>query len=612
MNFLGALNIKYKLTLLVGLFLVTFLANSGILIFGSRDTMIEDRKAKLQNIIETAHSVAKFYYDKAQSGEMTEEEAQSQAITAIKWMRYDGKNGYIWINDYHPTMVMHPYVSKLDGQDLTDYKDPNGKHLFVEFVKTVNAQGSGFVDYVWQKGNDANNLIPKISFVQGFKPWNWILGTGVYIEDVDAAFNSHLLQTGIAVVVIILVLSGFAYFIGRSISRPLLLAVDVATDLAAGDTSREIVVNTKDESGQLLRAMNKMMISARAAADVAKNIAGGKLNQDIHVRSDKDELMQSLKTMADRLIEVVSGVQASAENVATGSQALNDSSMEMSQGASEQAAAAEEASSSVEEMAANIRQNADNALQTEKIAIQASDQAREGGVAVGQTVNAMREIVEKINIIEEIARQTNLLALNAAIEAARAGEHGKGFAVVAAEVRKLAERSQVAAGEISELSASSVEVAEKAGDLLSQIVPDIQKTAELVQEIAAASREQDAGSEQINRAIQNLDQVIQQNAAAAEEMASTSEELSSQAEQLREMMLFFEIDEEEVRRQMLTPRASQQSMSQADTPQLQKRLAPPAAGSAPTEIKGDGDEEVEIDLDVKGSADHLDKEFEKF
>jgi len=230
---------------------------------------------------------------------------------------------------------------------------------------------------------------------------------------------------------------------------------------------------------------------------------------------------------------VVQEVMSASDNVAAGSQQMSSSAEEMSQGATEQAAAAEEASSSMEEMTANIRQNADNALQTEKIAIQSASDAQESGEAVAKTVKAMREIAGKISIIEEIARQTNLLALNAAIEAARAGEHGKGFAVVASEVRKLAERSQIAAGEISQLSSSSVEVADRAGVMLANMLPNIQKTAELVQEITAACREQDAGAEQINKAIQQLDQVIQQNASAAEEMSSTAEELSSQADQLQ-------------------------------------------------------------------------------
>jgi methyl-accepting chemotaxis protein len=196
----------------------------------------------------------------------------------------------------------------------------------------------------------------------------------------------------------------------------------------------------------------------------------------------------------------------------------------------------------MEEMSSNIKQNADNAMQTEKIALKAAADAKEGGDAVARTVDAMKQIASKISIIEEIARQTNLLALNAAIEAARAGEHGRGFAVVASEVRKLAERSQKAAGEITELSGSSVKVAEKAGELLSKILPDVQKTSELVQEITAASREQDSGAAQINKAIQQLDQVIQQNASGSEETSATSEELASQAAQLQSAIAFFRVN----------------------------------------------------------------------
>ena len=230
---------------------------------------------------------------------------------------------------------------------------------------------------------------------------------------------------------------------------------------------------------------------------------------------------------------VLREIKSVADNVAAASQELSSSSEELSQGSTEQASSVEETTSSLEQMSANIRQNTDNALQTEKIAAKASSDAVESGEAVTMTVNAMNEIAGKISIIEEIARQTNLLALNAAIEAARAGEHGKGFAVVASEVRKLAERSQGAAAEISQLSSSSVKDAERTGKMLNQLVPDIKKTAELVQEISAASREQDQGSEQINKAVQQLSVVIQRNAGASEELASTAQEMSAQAEQLQ-------------------------------------------------------------------------------
>ncbi len=279
--------------------------------------------------------------------------------------------------------------------------------------------------------------------------------------------------------------------------------------------------------------------------DFAVELSNGNLNThlDVDRKDELGDLSEALRTMVDRLRGIVGDIRSATDSVASGSAQVSQSAQQLSSGATEQAASAEEVSSSMEQMSSNIRQNADNALQTEKLSQKSSSDAEEGGQAVRETVAAMKEIAEKISIIEEIARNTNLLALNAAIEAARAGEAGKGFAVVASEVRKLAERSQTAAGEISELSTRSVAVAERAGEMLEQIVPDIKRTAELVQEISAASNEQNSGAEQINSAINQLDTVIQGNASASEEMASMSEELSGQAEQLQSTIAFFKTDE---------------------------------------------------------------------
>jgi len=277
--------------------------------------------------------------------------------------------------------------------------------------------------------------------------------------------------------------------------------------------------------------------------DFARNMADGDFTTMLDIRQ-KDEigiLAHSLNAMVTRLREVVAEVQSACENVAAGSEELSSTAQTLSQGASEQAASVEEVSSTVEEISAAIKRSADNSSQTEAIAVKAAEEAEEGGRTVAQTVTAMKQIAEKISIIEEIARQTNLLALNAAIEAARAGQHGKGFAVVAAEVRKLAERSGVAAAEIATLSVQSVDVAEKAGGMLNSIVPDIRKTALLVQEIASASREQNTGAQQISEAVNQLNHVVQSSAAAAEEIASTAEELSSQAEHLQQAISFFNV-----------------------------------------------------------------------
>ncbi|MBF0318046.1 MAG: MCP four helix bundle domain-containing protein [Nitrospirae bacterium] len=322
---------------------------------------------------------------------------------------------------------------------------------------------------------------------------------------------------------------------------PLNVAAKYIARISGGDIPEKITAQYNGEFNDIKDNLNSLIDAETLVTSIAEELSRGNLQLKVKERSDKDSLMQSLSQMVERLTEVVSRIQLAADEVADGSAQLSTSSQTLSQGASEQAASVEEVSASMQQMSANIKSNADNASHTEKIAVKSSQSAKDSGETVTKTVKAMKEIAEKITIIEEIARQTNLLALNAAIEAARAGEHGKGFAVVASEVRELAGRSQSAAAEINNLVSSSVDVSEKSGEMLKALVPDIQKTAELVQEISSSSAEQNSGADQINKAIQQLDQVIQQNAAAAEEMSTTSEELSAQAGQMQDTIAFFKI-----------------------------------------------------------------------
>jgi methyl-accepting chemotaxis protein len=382
-----------------------------------------------------------------------------------------------------------------------------------------------------------------------------------------ASARTMLIAIGVVGTVLALLLG---YIISQMIARPLVAASSLITAVAGGDLRSTVEVTSKDEVGQMLTAVNHMV---------------------------------------ENLRKTVSSVAASATNVASGSEEMNSTSQELSQGATEQASAAEECTSSMEQMTSSVQQNADNATQTEKMAVKAAEDAASSGKAVTQTVHAMKEVAEKISIIEEIARKTDLLALNAAVEAARAGEHGKGFAVVASEVRKLAERSQVAAAEISRVTSEGVKTADSAGQLLARLVPDIQKTSQLVREIAAASAEQSTGAAQVNKAMQQLDQVIQQNASASEEMAATAEELSAQAEIMQSAISFFKLDDDQrAGAPAATPRAARLPQ-RSKTAARKTPVAPQTPGLAQMR-RAVGSSGVSIDLGSdRGCADAHDREF---
>ena len=426
-----------------------------------------------------------------------------------------GDTGYVYILDSKGHYIVSQQ-GKRDGELIWDAKDASGRLFIQDIIKKAQALKPGEIGedrYPWQNPGDPAPRMKVVRFSY-FAPRDWVVSAGSYIDEFMAAprtiekiaFQGHLFILATLLVSTLIALL-FAVFFASRFSRPIVLAMRRMQRLAEGDLRKDdslANLKRKDELGRLVSSMGQTI---------------------------------------DKIAEIVTMVKASSESVASGAEQLSSGAQSLAEGATEQASAGEEVSSSMEQMGSSISQNSDNAFQTGKIAVQAATDATEGGKSVTETVDAMKQIANKITIIEEISRQTNLLALNAAIEAARAGEHGKGFAVVASEVRKLAERSQTAAVEIGRLSASSVEVAEKTGSILTRIVPDIQKTAELVQEISASSNEMNTGAGQINRALTQLDQVIQRNAAASEQLASTAQQLTAQAEDLKNAIDFFRLDE---------------------------------------------------------------------
>lgn len=389
-------------------------------------------------------------------------------------------------------------------------------------------------------------------------------GATIKVTEIIEQSKTTIIISAIIVFILAVII---ALFIARSITARIGEAIGTIKAMANGDLTQKIVVTNNDEIGEMI---NQFLI------------------------------------MTDRLKDAIGVIFATSDSIGTSSAKIKDTSKQTSLGATEQAASAEEVAASMEEMSANIQQNTENAQQTEKIAIQASEDIQEGNSAVAQTVDSMKTIASKISIIEEIARQTNLLALNAAVEAARAGEHGKGFAVVAAEVRKLAERSQEAANEINELTSSSLKISEKAGNLLEAIVPNIDKTARLVQEITAASKEQNSGAEQVNNALQELNNVVQRNASASEEIAHNADDLSNKGNQLKDAISFFKIDDAAIRKGILatsdTTKVNRGSSTASGTAPMPKE----ATSSAATAKESAG---VEIKLDGNLGADD---EYEKF
>lgn len=475
-------------------------------------TMLDDFDRLIKFEVETMKSIIETIYNDYQAGIYTENEARKLSAHIVRESRF-GDSGYFWIDTSDGTNVVL-LGRDSEGSNRIDLQDVKGNYI-VRAINKVALDGGGYTYYYFPK-TEGGEALPKRSYSEYFEPFDWVIGTGNYIDDITLIVNEKkteaeeslknlIFTSSIFIVISLLIAIFLSIFLGRKLSIPIIYASEVTGKISTGDLTGQMsnkFINLKDEIGSLL---------------------------------------SSLTNMDDNLKEIVTKVIDSSSIIAESSNQLSSASDQMSQGATEQAASIEEISASIEQMNSTIANTADNAKETEKIARKASIDAEDSGKAVNLATTSLKQITEKISIIEEIARQTNLLALNAAIEAARAGEQGKGFAVVASEVRKLAERSQLAAGEILILSSATEEAADNATIMLERLVPDIKQTAELVQEISAATSEQAAGIDQVNDAISQMDQVVQQNASASEEVAATAETLVSQAEDQKNTVSFFTV-----------------------------------------------------------------------
>ena len=508
-----------KLALLVLSALLGIVVLTGWFLVSERQLILEERQAGVRQVVEAAHSTAAHFHALAQKGEMTDAQAQKSAIAALEAIRYSGKE-YVWINDMQVVMVMHPIRPELNGKNLSLNKDPNGKPLFTEFVRTVEASGAGFVPYLWPKPG-SETPVEKTSYVKGFAPWGWVIGSGVYIDTVDAAIWKRAQGFGL----LALLLGAVLLAVGMLISRNLLLQL-------GGEPSY--------------------------ARRIARSIAQGDLAVPVATQAgDQDSLMFDIRSMRDSLHHIVEQVRDGTEHIASASQQIAAGNHDLSARTEQQASALEETATSMEQMTAHIKQNADHARQASVLAHSASDVARQGGAAVTKVVDTMgtinassRKVSDITGVIEDIAFQTNILALNAAVEAARAGEQGRGFAVVATEVRNLAQRSSAAAKEIKALiSASASEVqagaqlAQEAGATMQQVVDSVLRVSTMIEDISRAGREQSEGIEQVNQAVLHMDQSTQQNAALVEEAATAAAALQQQAQTLQQVVSTFHLSD---------------------------------------------------------------------
>ena len=508
------IKISSKILLLSGLTILAFSIGMAVLYGANRASQVTERRAQIQQEVETAWGILAHYAAAAKAGDLTVEQAQQQAMALVKTLRY-GKDGYFWINDLGPRMIMHPIKPDLDGKDLSGIEDPNGKKLFVAFAQTAKSQGAGFVDYLWPKPGFAAP-VAKASYVKLLPEWGWVIGSGLYIGDLQAELLKGLRLTLVVLVCVALLVMISSFLLGRSFSRRLRRVVDLFQEMGRGHLGGRLGMLKRDEIGELAGAMDGFSDTLQnVLVRDLQRLAQGDLTLEVSAADNADEIRGALATVADNLNRVMAQIQKVSQQIVADSAELAQVSRTLSSGASNQAASLEQISSSITEMAAQTKMTAENATQANSLTGQARSAGENGNIQMREMVQAIEEIntsgqsISKIiKVIDEIAFQTNLLALNAAVEAARAGQHGKGFAVVAEEVRNLAARSATAAKETEELIAGSVdkaargmEIARRTAQALEEIVNSVTTVSDLVDRIAGAAREQAQGIDQVNQGL---------------------------------------------------------------------------------------------------------------